>query len=532
MDMERPEIGLDLSHLVMPKSSAATSRRCSALAVTPAGRPSFATSVNVVVGDDFESSSGSSSDDASGEAEETQPLLEVLSTRSSARSSLIPRRHRHKSGARRHRHRSRAGLSALKHRMRSVLRSDKFEHMMMFVTILNAVVIGAEIDSPSTFEHDIWFLVDGMFIFVYLVEIVLKVFAYGWARFLSTWYNKFTLVITTVSIFEMVLVVTAFVNRNDIHGEEAIQLLQILRMIRLARTFQTFNVLVQSFVSMPSQLGWTMVLMAILFYVGCCCTTIFIGHDPSRQEDIRKFFKTLTISAVSLFEIMTMSWAKHVRPIFLTSKDNFLDDNEHERVHQVMESSFFMGLLVSPTVWFLALFTFVSNFLILNFLTAVVVQNMLVAHNSAATPQEQEREQSDKMELVERLYKSLVHEAGSPTRGISRANFKKWMEEKHVVKLLAQLEWSDSYMELMFDMCTRGLEQKAHVTPSSMKTVCSNVARPLSVMTMSAMPCPTTTFDSMEVMLKSMVERVALLLCDDQMLVLPEKSPIRTNTDL
>jgi len=530
--MERPDIGLDLRHLVMPKSSAATSRRCSALTVTPAGRPSFANSVNVVVGDDFESSSGSSSDDATGEAEETRPLLEEV-RKSSSRSSVIPRRHKpNKRGARRHRHRSPAGLSALKHRMRSVLRSDKFEHMMMFVTILNAVVIGAEIDSPSTFEHDVWFIVDGMFIFVYLVEIMLKVFAYGWARFLATWYNKFTLLVTTVSVFELVLVVTAFVNRNDIHGEEAIQLLQILRMIRLARTFQTFNVLVQCFVSMPSQLGWTMVLMAIMFYVGCCCTTIFIGHDASRHDDIREFFKTLTISAVSLFEIMTMSWAKHVRPIFMTSKDNFLDDNEYQQVHQVMESSFFMGLLVSPTVWFLALFTFVSNFLILNFLTAVVVQNMLVAHNSTATSQEHEREQCDKMELVERLYRSLVHEAGSPTRGISRADFQKWMEEKHVVKLLEQLEWSDSYMGLMFDMCTRGLEQDAHVTPSSMRTICSTVARPLSVMTMSAMPSPTTTFDSMEVMLKGMVERVALLLCDDQMLVLPEKSPTRTTTDL
>ena len=206
------------------------------------------------------------------------------------------------------------------------------------VILFHAVLLGME-TSPAIMAAagPLIIVLDRACLFVFIVEIGLKLIAYRWAFFKSGW-NLFDFAIVGVSL---------------IPGAQSISVLRALRILRLLRVVSAaprLRRVVEGFITALPGMGSVFLLMALIFYIGAVMATkLFAATFP-------EWFGSLGQSAYSLFQIMTLeSWSMGI-------------------VRPVME--------VYPYAWaFFVPFIMVTTFAVVNLLVGLIVNSMQDAHN-------------------------------------------------------------------------------------------------------------------------------------------------------
>ncbi len=206
------------------------------------------------------------------------------------------------------------------------------------VILFNAVLLGLETspDVMAVAGGPIRFL-DLACLSIFVVEILLKLVAYGGRFFRSGW-NLFDFAIVGVSL---------------VPGAQAFTVLRALRILRVLRVVSAaprLRRVVEGFVTALPGMGSVFLLMAIIFYIGAVMATkLFAASFPD-------WFGTLPQSAYSLFQIMTLeSWSMGI-------------------VRPVME--------VYPYAWaFFVPFIMITTFAVVNLLVGLIVNSMQEAHN-------------------------------------------------------------------------------------------------------------------------------------------------------
>jgi voltage-gated sodium channel len=205
------------------------------------------------------------------------------------------------------------------------------------VILFNAVLLGMETSEPfmNRFGPLILFL-DSLCLLIFVVEIVLKLFAHGWRFFKSGW-----------NIFDFVIVGIAHVPATQ--GYSVLRALRILRVLRVVSAAPRLRRVVEGFITALPGMGSVFLLMALIFYIGAVMATkLFGGTFP-------EWFGDLGRSAYSLFQIMTLeSWSMGI-------------------VRPVME--------VYSWAWaFFVPFIMVTTFAVVNLLVGLIVNSMQDAH--------------------------------------------------------------------------------------------------------------------------------------------------------
>ncbi|MEO0654117.1 MAG: ion transporter [Pseudomonadota bacterium] len=206
------------------------------------------------------------------------------------------------------------------------------------VILFNALLLGME-TSPAIMAAagPLIIVLDRACLFVFIVEIGLKLIAYRWAFFKSGW-NLFDFAIVGVSL---------------IPGAQSFSVLRALRILRLLRVVSAaprLRRVVEGFITALPGMGSVFLLMALIFYIGAVMATkLFAATFP-------EWFGSLGQSAYSLFQIMTLeSWSMGI-------------------VRPVME--------VYPYAWaFFVPFIMVTTFAVVNLLVGLIVNSMQDAHN-------------------------------------------------------------------------------------------------------------------------------------------------------
>ena len=206
------------------------------------------------------------------------------------------------------------------------------------VILFNAVLLGME-TSPAIMAAagPLIIVLDRACLFVFIVEIGLKLIAYRWAFFKSGW-NLFDFAIVGVSL---------------IPGAQSFSVLRALRILRLLRVVSAaprLRRVVEGVITALPGMGAVFLLMALIFYIGAVMATkLFAATFP-------EWFGSLGQSAYSLFQIMTLeSWSMGI-------------------VRPVME--------VYPYAWaFFVPFIMVTTFAVVNLLVGLIVNSMQDAHN-------------------------------------------------------------------------------------------------------------------------------------------------------
>lgn len=222
---------------------------------------------------------------------------------------------------------------------RNICESPLFQRFIYAVILINSVVL-ASLTSDSIVENYGTFLniVDDISIAIFVVEIMIRITAWGRGFFKDGW-NLFDLTVVIISLLPML-------------GESltVLRSLRIIRALRLLSGLPSVRRIVTAVLkAIPGMASSAMVLAGVLFISAVIATNYFKGSHP-------EWFGTIGESAFTLFQIMTLeSWAMGI-------------------VRPVMEVYPYSYLFFVP-------FVVVSSFLVLNLVIGVIVTAMDSAVN-------------------------------------------------------------------------------------------------------------------------------------------------------
>ncbi len=213
--------------------------------------------------------------------------------------------------------------------------------------VINAIILGLETSERVTAAVGPALRAANVLILaVFVVEILLKLVAFG-PRFFRSGWNIFDFLIVTIS-----LVPTT-------GPLEILRALRILRVLRLLSQVPKLRVIIESLMRALPGMGWTALLLVLVFYVFAVMgTMMFAAQFP-------EYWGNLGLSLFSLFQIMTLeSWSSGVaRPM--------------------ME--------VYPWIWvYFVPFILVSSFMVLNLFIAIIVTATQSIHADEEEDQRQE----------------------------------------------------------------------------------------------------------------------------------------------
>jgi len=216
------------------------------------------------------------------------------------------------------------------------IESTPVTQFIIAVILLNAIMLGLE-TSVAVRQHysRILDILDQLILSVFVIEIVLKLYAYGWRFFRSGW-----------NVFDFMIVSIALMPSAGIFS--VLRVLRVLRILRLISVVPQLRFIVESLLKALPGIGSIFILLLLLYYIFAVIATQLFGPQ------FPQWFGTLTQSMYTLFEVMTLEgWSDMARAI--------------------MEQF--------PYAWlFFVLFILIATFTMLNLFVAIIVDTMQTLH--------------------------------------------------------------------------------------------------------------------------------------------------------
>ena len=232
--------------------------------------------------------------------------------------------------------------------------------LIVVLIVLNAITIGLE-TSPQVVMHigTALSIFEVFVLTVFVVEILLKLAAYGPGFFRSGW-----------NILDFFVVTIALIPSAG--WLSILRSLRILRVLRLLSTVPRLRQLTESLISAIPSIGWITFMLVLVFYVFAVIGTELFG------QRFPVWFGTIGESMYTLFQVMTLeSWSMGIaRP--------------------VMEAF--------PLAWaYFVPFILISAFTVLNLFIGVIVNTMQAFHWEEEESKRKDQEEHAHAERAEML---------------------------------------------------------------------------------------------------------------------------------
>lgn len=226
-----------------------------------------------------------------------------------------------------------------------------FTRTIMTLIIINAAILGMETYPVIMVQYgDILKTIDHFILWVFVVELGLRVAAYRHRFFRDPW-----------SVFDTIVVAIAFMPANEAFA--VLRAARVLRVLRLISIFPRLKRVVEGLITAIPGIGSIGAILMIVFYVfAVMATKLYSAEYP-------EWFGSLHASFFTLFQIMTLEgWADIVREIMKTH----------------------------PLAWvFFVIYILAATFTVLNLFIAVIVDAMQRQH------QAEEQEEQDTVKRIE-----------------------------------------------------------------------------------------------------------------------------------
>lgn len=244
-----------------------------------------------------------------------------------------------------------AGLGA-RGRLGAWIESPGPRNFIIALIVINAIVLGLETSSGvmDAIGPELEAL-NAAILGVFVVEITIKLIAFGPRFFRSGW-----------NVFDFLVVGIALV--PDSGPLDILRSLRVLRVLRLVSQVKRLRDIVESVMRALPGLGWTALLLALVFYVfGVMGAELFGDAFP-------QWFGGLGATLFSLFQVMTLeSWSSGIARI-------------------VMETYGWAWL-------YFVSFILIASFMVLNLFIAIIV--------SATQSLHADEEEAGRQELLDEL---------------------------------------------------------------------------------------------------------------------------------
>ena len=241
-----------------------------------------------------------------------------------------------------------------------------FEYIILFVIIVNMVSMGLETVSTLSEYRHIFFIIDQVCLWIFIVEIVIKFIAYNKDFFKYKW-NIFDLVIVAVSILSSFSYFTVLRVLRIFRSARILNAIRSMRAIKAFRFIDSLNQLKTIFTALVKSIPgiiWTCLLLMIFFYIYAIVGTNSFGSD------FPEYFGSLGRSLLTLFQVMSFdSWFSGItRPV----------------------------LHVFPWAWvYFISFALISTYVIMNIIIGILVNSI----EEVRSQNEEESEDSIKKQL-------------------------------------------------------------------------------------------------------------------------------------
>ena len=150
-------------------------------------------------------------------------------------------------------------------RLADLVRHPRFERSIIVLIALNAIILGLETE-PRVMASIGGFLttVDSVILAVFVVELALRMAAFGWRFFRDPW-----------SLFDFTVVAIALMPASGPFA--VLRALRALRALRLISSAPRMRRVVQALLTAIPGLGSIIALLALLFYVAAVIATKLFG---------------------------------------------------------------------------------------------------------------------------------------------------------------------------------------------------------------------------------------------------------------
>lgn len=203
-------------------------------------------------------------------------------------------------------------MEAEKHEVLPWIKTTKADLAFGFVILLNAIIIGVEIDHQLKHGQEadppLWvYIMQNIFIVVFLAELVLRVRVDG-CEFFKRPAGMFDGAIVGTSILD-----TWIISPLQLGGGGALKglsVMRVFRLLRLARIARLLRVckelgkLVSGLVSSLRAVFWVMVLLLVFTYICAMFAAMTLGR--SGQPDLEETFGSVGDSLYAHFKVVTL----------------------------------------------------------------------------------------------------------------------------------------------------------------------------------------------------------------------------------
>ena len=183
-----------------------------------------------------------------------------------------------------------AALDKVGHRerLRDFFARKWVRYAIIYVIVFNAITLGMQTTSlAGSGIGPALDAIDRLVLAIFVVELGLKFWAYGWAFFRNPW-NVFDLAIVGVGFFPAV------------QGLTALRALRVIRVLRLLSSHAQIRAVFQSLVNALPGMSAIIMLLAIVYYLFAVIATMTWGPDNPER------FGSLGASLMSLFQVSTL----------------------------------------------------------------------------------------------------------------------------------------------------------------------------------------------------------------------------------
>jgi voltage-gated sodium channel len=237
-------------------------------------------------------------------------------------------------------------------KIKNLVSSSWFQNFIVSLIIINGITLGIE-TNPNLKDstHKILSFLDSTITFIFVIEITLRIYAFRKSFFKDGW-----------NLFDMFIVLISLFPGNS--GFEVFRILRVLRLFRLVTVVPQMRKIVMALLGTIPGIATIAGLMGLLFYMFAIIATHLYG------KTFPEWFGDLGESFYTLFQIMTLeSWSMGI-------------------VRPLMEKH--------PLAWlFFIPFIFITTFIMINLIVAVVVDAMNEINKTTQDNQESIQEKED-----------------------------------------------------------------------------------------------------------------------------------------
>ncbi|MBK1644408.1 voltage-gated sodium channel [Thiocapsa imhoffii] len=219
------------------------------------------------------------------------------------------------------------------------IESRRVQRFILTLIVINAVTLGLETSATMTARYgDVLYVIDRMILGVFVIEILIKLYAQRLDFFRRSW-----------NVFDFIVIGIALIPAS---GPLAVlRALRVLRVLRLASVHPRLRFVVEALLKAIPGITSIAGLMLLVFYVAAVIATgLFGARFP-------EWFGSLAASLYTLFQVMTLeSWSMGI-------------------VRPVMEAYPYAWLFFIP-------FILIATFTMLNLFIGIIVDTMQTMHEA------------------------------------------------------------------------------------------------------------------------------------------------------